>query len=139
MTKYNCDLHIHSCLSPCGDDEMTPANIAGMAVVNGLNIVALTDHVQMGGQIDLGDGGAHKRMVVDGQADLGSTLGEQDLGQSVGGQCVSTDVLHGAGDGNGGQLGQSQSVFAQFLHTFDQVDGGDAGLVESVTADVAQS
>ncbi|MBQ8186852.1 MAG: PHP domain-containing protein [Clostridia bacterium] len=44
MTKYFCDLHIHSCLSPCGDDEMTPANIAGMAVVNGLNIVALTDH-----------------------------------------------------------------------------------------------
>lgn len=44
MTRYYCDLHIHSCLSPCGDDEMTPANIAGMAVVNGLNIVALTDH-----------------------------------------------------------------------------------------------
>ena len=44
MNKYYCDLHIHSCLSPCGDDEMTPANIAGMAVVNGLNIVALTDH-----------------------------------------------------------------------------------------------
>ena len=44
MNKYFCDLHIHSCLSPCGDDEMTPANIAGMAVVNGLNIVALTDH-----------------------------------------------------------------------------------------------
>ncbi len=44
MTDYRCDLHIHSCLSPCGDDEMTPANIVGMAVVNGLNIVALTDH-----------------------------------------------------------------------------------------------
>lgn len=44
MSKYFCDLHIHSCLSPCGDDEMTPANIAGMAIVNGLNIAALTDH-----------------------------------------------------------------------------------------------
>lgn len=38
------DLHIHSCLSPCGDDEMTPCNIAGMAAIKGLNIVALTDH-----------------------------------------------------------------------------------------------
>lgn len=38
------DLHIHSCLSPCGDDEMTPANIAGMAMIKGLNILALTDH-----------------------------------------------------------------------------------------------
>lgn len=44
MTKYKYDLHIHSCLSPCADDDMTPANIAGMAVVNGLNVVALTDH-----------------------------------------------------------------------------------------------
>ena len=38
------DLHIHSCLSPCGDDDMTPANIAGMAAVKGLNVIALTDH-----------------------------------------------------------------------------------------------
>ena len=38
------DLHIHSCLSPCGDDDMTPANIAGMAMVKGLDLIALTDH-----------------------------------------------------------------------------------------------
>ena len=44
MNKYYYDLHIHSCLSPCGDDDMTPNNIAGMASLNGLNIVALTDH-----------------------------------------------------------------------------------------------
>ncbi len=25
------DLHMHSCLSPCADDDMTPANICGMA------------------------------------------------------------------------------------------------------------
>ena len=44
MNKYHYDLHIHSCLSPCGDDDMTPNNIAGMGVLNGLNIMALTDH-----------------------------------------------------------------------------------------------
>lgn len=44
MNKYYYDLHIHSCLSPCGDDDMTPNNIAGMGVLNGLNIMALTDH-----------------------------------------------------------------------------------------------
>lgn len=38
------DLHIHSCLSPCADDDMTPANIAGMAHLNGLDFLALTDH-----------------------------------------------------------------------------------------------
>ncbi len=44
MGKYYVDLHIHSCLSPCSDDDMTPANIAGMASLNGLTLVALTDH-----------------------------------------------------------------------------------------------
>lgn len=44
MTDLFYDLHIHSCLSPCGDDDMTPGNIAGMAKVIGLDVIALTDH-----------------------------------------------------------------------------------------------
>lgn len=44
MNRYYYDLHLHSCLSPCGDEDMTPNNIAGMATLCGLNIVALTDH-----------------------------------------------------------------------------------------------
>lgn len=44
MQAFSYDLHVHSCLSPCGDDDMTPCNIAGMAFLNGLKIVALTDH-----------------------------------------------------------------------------------------------
>lgn len=44
MKKFYYDLHIHSCLSPCGDDDMTPNNIAGMGVVAKLDIMALTDH-----------------------------------------------------------------------------------------------
>ena len=44
MKKYYYDFHIHSCLSPCADDDMTPNNIAGTAVLAGLEAVALTDH-----------------------------------------------------------------------------------------------
>lgn len=44
MKSYFYDLHIHSCLSPCGDDDMTVSNIAGMAFIKGLGLVALTDH-----------------------------------------------------------------------------------------------
>lgn len=44
QSKVFYDMHLHSCLSPCGDDEMTPCNIAGMASLKGLGIVALTDH-----------------------------------------------------------------------------------------------
>lgn len=42
MTSY--DLHIHSCLSPCGDEDMTVNNIAGMAKIKNLRAVAVTDH-----------------------------------------------------------------------------------------------
>ena len=42
--EYTFDLHFHSCLSPCGDGEMTPANLAAMCALAGLDIVALTDH-----------------------------------------------------------------------------------------------
>lgn len=44
MKKYFYDLHIHSCLSPCGDDASTPDSIAGMGELNGLDVMALTDH-----------------------------------------------------------------------------------------------
>ena len=44
MSRYYYDLHIHSCLSPCGDDESTPDSIAGMGELNGLDLMALTDH-----------------------------------------------------------------------------------------------
>ncbi|MGI6315329.1 MAG: PHP domain-containing protein [Christensenellales bacterium] len=38
------DLHIHSCLSPCGEEEMTPNNIVRMALIKGLRAIAVTDH-----------------------------------------------------------------------------------------------
>ncbi len=44
MTEYFYDLHIHSALSPCADNDMTPNNIAGMAAIKGLSVLALTDH-----------------------------------------------------------------------------------------------
>lgn len=42
--KLYYDLHIHSCLSPCGDNEMTPYNLVNMAKLFGYDIIALTDH-----------------------------------------------------------------------------------------------
>ena len=44
MSTFAYDLHVHSCLSPCGDDDMTPCNIAGMAHLNEIDLAALTDH-----------------------------------------------------------------------------------------------
>lgn len=40
--KY--DFHIHTALSPCGDNSMTPNNIVNMALINELDVIAITDH-----------------------------------------------------------------------------------------------
>lgn len=42
--KYACDLHIHTALSPCANDDMTPNNIVNMAVIKNLDFIAITDH-----------------------------------------------------------------------------------------------
>ncbi len=38
------DFHLHSCLSPCGDAEMTPYNLVQLAGLLGYQAIALTDH-----------------------------------------------------------------------------------------------
>ena len=42
--KLSYDLHLHSCLSPCGDRDMTPNNIVNMASLLGLDVIAVSDH-----------------------------------------------------------------------------------------------
>lgn len=38
------DLHIHSALSPCAENDMTPSNIVRMAALKELDAIAVTDH-----------------------------------------------------------------------------------------------
>ena len=40
--KY--DLHVHSALSPCADNDMTPVNVVAYAKLNGIDMVAIADH-----------------------------------------------------------------------------------------------
>lgn len=44
MQSYRADLHIHTCLSPCGEPEMTPPAIAETAAERGLDIIGICDH-----------------------------------------------------------------------------------------------
>lgn len=44
MPWFKADLHLHSCLSPCGSLESSPAAIAKTAQERGLHLIALTDH-----------------------------------------------------------------------------------------------
>ena len=44
MKAFRADLHIHSCLSPCADLDMSPRAIVEKSLEEGLDIIALCDH-----------------------------------------------------------------------------------------------
>jgi predicted metal-dependent phosphoesterase TrpH len=44
LRRFRADLHIHSCLSPCGELSIYPRKIVKRAFEEGLEVIALTDH-----------------------------------------------------------------------------------------------
>lgn len=61
--KYYYDMHIHSALSPCADNDMTPNNIVNMAILKGLDIIAVTDHNTCG-NVEAVQKAANGRLLV---------------------------------------------------------------------------
>lgn len=44
MDKIRADLHVHTCLSPCGDDRMRATAIVEQAAKTGLDMIGICDH-----------------------------------------------------------------------------------------------
>lgn len=44
LSLFRADLHLHTCLSPCGDWDMTPRAVVEQSVEKRLDIIAVTDH-----------------------------------------------------------------------------------------------
>ncbi|MCS6803781.1 MAG: PHP domain-containing protein [Blastocatellia bacterium] len=44
MREFKADLHIHTCLSPCAELEMSPRNIVSTAKRRGLDVISICDH-----------------------------------------------------------------------------------------------
>jgi hypothetical protein len=44
LRRFRADLHIHTCLSPCGELAMSPRAVVEAALAAGLDIIAVTDH-----------------------------------------------------------------------------------------------
>ncbi|MFZ5519098.1 MAG: PHP domain-containing protein [Candidatus Zhuqueibacterota bacterium] len=44
LRHFLADCHIHTCLSPCGDLDMSPQHIVKRSLELGLHIIAITDH-----------------------------------------------------------------------------------------------
>ena len=60
------DLHIHSALSPCGDEDMTPNNIVNMARLKGLDVIAVTDHNTCGNLRAVCEAAGEELLVIPG-------------------------------------------------------------------------
>jgi len=44
LKVFNCDLHIHTCLSPCAELDMHPQALVERALSAGIDILAICDH-----------------------------------------------------------------------------------------------
>ena len=44
MRILHADLHIHTCLSPCAEREMSPSRVVRQAREKGLDLIAICDH-----------------------------------------------------------------------------------------------
>ncbi|MFZ5584879.1 MAG: PHP domain-containing protein [Thermodesulfobacteriota bacterium] len=44
LVRLKADLHLHTCLSPCGGYDVTPAAVVGRAAELGLGLIAISDH-----------------------------------------------------------------------------------------------
>jgi PHP family Zn ribbon phosphoesterase len=44
LREFHADLHIHTCLSPCASLDLSPRNIIEQAKLQGLDVIAITDH-----------------------------------------------------------------------------------------------
>ncbi|MEN6621717.1 MAG: PHP domain-containing protein [Smithella sp.] len=44
LKTFNCDFHIHTCLSPCADLDMHPQALVEKILESGLDLIAICDH-----------------------------------------------------------------------------------------------
>jgi predicted metal-dependent phosphoesterase TrpH len=48
LRSFRADLHVHTALSPCAAEEMTPPAIVGIALARGVDVIAVCDHNSAG-------------------------------------------------------------------------------------------
>ncbi|MGZ4886392.1 MAG: PHP domain-containing protein [Candidatus Aminicenantales bacterium] len=64
LRRFKADLHIHTCLSPCGELTMYPRGLVGKALEKGLDIIAVTDHNATENAAAVGEAAAGTRLTV---------------------------------------------------------------------------
>ncbi len=66
MRTLRADLHVHTALSPCGGDEMSPPAIVDAALAAGLDMIAVCDHNAAGNVRAVGEAAGARLAVIAG-------------------------------------------------------------------------
>jgi len=66
LMTVRADLHVHTALSPCGDDEMSPPAIVDAALAAGLDVIAVCDHNAAGNTGAVGEAAGSRLTVISG-------------------------------------------------------------------------
>ena len=66
LTQFRADLHVHTCLSPCADEQMSPLSIVKQAKKKGLNVIGICDHNSTKNIGAVRQAGRHKGLAVIG-------------------------------------------------------------------------
>ena len=72
LKKIKADLHIHTCLSPCGEMDMTPAMIVEKALSKGLDVIGICDHNSSENVIAVKKAGEKRKLKVLGGMEITS-------------------------------------------------------------------
>jgi predicted metal-dependent phosphoesterase TrpH len=64
LRRFRADLHIHTCLSPCGELTMYPRAVVEKALAAGLDIIAVTDHNSTENAAAVGEAAAGTGLAV---------------------------------------------------------------------------
>lgn len=66
LKEFKADLHIHTCLSPCADEELSPQRIIKQAKINSLDIVGICDHNSAENVVAIRNLGEREKIAVIG-------------------------------------------------------------------------
>lgn len=66
LTQFRADLHVHTCLSPCAEEEMSPLAIVMQAKKKGLDIIGICDHNSTKNVGAVRQAGQHEALAVIG-------------------------------------------------------------------------
>ncbi len=72
LTTFRADLHVHTCLSPCGDEEMRPVAIVRQAKEKRLDVIGICDHNSTGNVAAVRRAGARQGVAVIGGIEVTS-------------------------------------------------------------------